>query len=170
MTSPDVIATLRRIVGTAAPETQALLADEHLRYQFYLDALAATSAAEERVVLTAVLGDNDKVMSEAAVTKHVDRTAGAMGSSSAFTEWARGLSDVFDGVDFTRRRVAEWTLFLRAAEGITPSADDIAAATDWLQRKLATEVSSRDTLELLSSVGRTKRVRNIAADRARKAP
>lgn len=144
---------------------------EHWRYARYLEALAAApDTAAEVEVVSAVLRDPDPVMAESAVVTHLDRRAQRLLADAAFPAWARALGGTLEGHAFAERRLREWTL-LRAVEGGGPwSAAELTAATDWCQRTAVRSVASVEALTLLAADGRTRRVRNAAAERLRKHP
>ncbi|MET9952509.1 hypothetical protein ABZ135_13320 [Streptomyces sp. NPDC006339] len=148
---------------------------EHRRYAAYLAALEAVTGADaaagptggpdEADLVAHVLRDEDPVMAQSAVIRHVDRRAAALLTAPGFVTWCTALTGAVAGRDFVLRRLGEWTL-LRAitlGEGWTPEA--LATASDWCQR---TAVSGRfpvssSALSLLAEHGRTRRVRTAAA-------
>ncbi|AQT71022.1 MULTISPECIES: hypothetical protein [Streptomyces] len=145
---------------------------EHWRYARHLESLAAVpggNAEAEAEAVTAVLGDPDRVMAEAAVVTHLDRRAAGLLDDDGFTLWARAMSGVLGGRAFPERRLREWGLLKAATRGEPWSAAELTGASDWCQRTAVRLLASREALELLAAAARTRRVRNAAAERLRRA-
>ncbi|MFE5678219.1 hypothetical protein ACFQ7B_31965 [Streptomyces erythrochromogenes] len=144
---------------------------EHWRYARHLESLAAVpggNAEAEAEVVTAVLGDPDRVMAEAAVVTHLDRRAVGLLADDGFTVWARAMSGVLAGRPFPERRLREWSLLKAVTRGEPWSAAELTGASDWCQRTAVRLLGSYEALELLAADARTRRVRNAAADRLRR--
>ncbi|MFF9052236.1 hypothetical protein ACF09Z_13915 [Streptomyces erythrochromogenes] len=144
---------------------------EHWRYARHLESLAAVpggNAEAEAEVATAVLGDPDRVMAEAAVVTHLDRRAVGLLADDGFTVWARAMSGVLAGRPFPERRLREWSLLKAVTRGEPWSAAELTGASDWCQRTAVRLFGSYEALELLAADARTRRVRNAAADRLRR--
>jgi hypothetical protein len=67
---------------------------------------------------------------------------------------------------FVRHRIQDWLLYLSSKAGHTPTPDELAEVTDWMQRTLAQESTSLPILTLLAEHGRTRKIRNVATHRA----
>ncbi|WKV75665.1 hypothetical protein AW27_031575 [Streptomyces sp. PCS3-D2] len=144
---------------------------EHWRYARYLESLAAVpcgDAQAEAEVVTAVLGDPDRVMAESAVVTHLDRRAAALLADDRYTVWARAMSGVLAGRVFPERRLREWSLLTAVTRGEPWSAADLTGASDWCQRTAVRLLTCHEALELLAAGARTRRVRNAAAERLRR--
>jgi hypothetical protein len=126
------------------------LADEHVRYSRYLDALAAGHD-----LVDAVLADPDRAMAEATIVKEMDRRAAL--SPLALDN----LADDFPDHPFLSRRLAEWRLFF----ALDRSTVGLLEASDWLQRMAVAKTGSTAALELLAEHGRTRRIRADALRR-----
>ncbi|MBB5800257.1 hypothetical protein F4560_000025 [Saccharothrix ecbatanensis] len=138
--------------------------DEHVRHEVYLRALADATPPDDLQVITRVLGDPDQVMAVSAVVRHLDR----LGESHPdFDTWAEAVLPVLGGREFPTRRVAEWLLYRDLVAGGEPDRDRLREASDWLQRKVADNLTRPSVLEVLAEVGRTKRVRNTAKSKIR---
>ncbi|MER7732851.1 hypothetical protein ABTX80_18380 [Streptomyces erythrochromogenes] len=144
---------------------------EHWRYARHLESLAAApggTAEAEAGVVTAVLGDPDRVMAEAAVVTHLDRRAAGLLADDGFTVWARAMAGVLAGRAFPENRLREWSLLKAVTRGEPWSAAELTAASDWCQRTAVRLLDSHEALELLAADARTRRVRNAAAERLRR--
>ncbi|MCX4524288.1 MULTISPECIES: hypothetical protein [unclassified Streptomyces] len=149
---------------TSAPE--GTVPPEHWRYARHLDSLAAApdeAAEAERVA--AVLRDPDTVMAESAVVTHMDRRAAQLLADERFPGWAGAMGGVLGGRAFPVRRLREWTLLKSINQGEPWSVAELSAASDWCQRTAVTLLTSYEALGLLAEAGRTRRVRNAAAQR-----
>ncbi|MGH3801033.1 MAG: hypothetical protein ACRDTD_13010 [Pseudonocardiaceae bacterium] len=155
------------ITNTGGIGTNQMMHDEHARHQMYLNALSLASSLEERELIATVLRDPDGVMAEAAVVSHIDRQASVLNSRSSYENWANRVVDLMSQHDFLVCRIKEWKLFKGIMEDGVGSVDALRDASDWLQRKVAQDATSRAVLEKLAEVGRTKRVRNIASSRSK---
>uniref|UniRef100_A0AAU2JJR1 DUF222 domain-containing protein n=1 Tax=Streptomyces sp. NBC_00049 TaxID=2903617 RepID=A0AAU2JJR1_9ACTN len=146
---------------------------EHWRYGRHLESLALAlapggSVEAEAEVVAAVLRDPDPVMAESAVVTHLDRRAARLLADAGFRAWARAMTGVLAGRTFPERRLREWTLLKAITWGEPWSAAELTAASDWCQRTAAQSLTSCDALDVLATGGRTRRVRNAAAQRLRR--
>jgi len=139
--------------------------DEHLRFARYQQELAQVREEDEQGLVAAVLRDPDAVMAQSAVAGHLDRRAAGLLADARFPGWARGMAPVIAGREFLAGRLREWILLRSVTMGDAWAAEDLAAASDWLQRKAAETVTSPAVLALLASRGRTRRVRGTASRR-----
>lgn len=163
----EVVEVMLPVAGPKSADVDDLLLDEHLRYRFYLDALAQADSVAEAEFISLVLADPDKVMAEAAVVNQVDRRAAEFDSAASFTAWVTQILDRAAGFPFLERRVREWEIYRRLSDGDTVGVDVLRDSSDWLQRKLAVDATSNAVLRSLAEFGRTKRVRNVARSRVR---
>ncbi|WP_411102780.1 hypothetical protein [Streptomyces sp. cmx-4-9] len=145
---------------------------EHWRYARHLESLAAVAGpageAREAEVVAAVLRDPDPVMAESAVVTHLDRRAAMLLADEAFPAWAGAMTVVLAGRAFPERRLREWSLLKAITRDEPWPADALTTASDWCQRTAAQSLTSYAALRLLADAGRTRRVRNAAAERLRR--
>ncbi|MFJ3876688.1 hypothetical protein ACIPW5_04430 [Streptomyces sp. NPDC090077] len=140
---------------------------EHRRYARYLRALEGVGEAEEAELVAAVLRDEDAVMAESAVNRHLERRAAELLTGPRFPAWAAMMAPVIGDRAFLARRLREWTLLRSVALGEPWTGEELLAASDWFQRTAAAAevVTSPAALGLLAEHGRTRRVRNAAGRR-----
>jgi hypothetical protein len=144
------------------------LADEHVRWAIYQAALRHEAYDALRDVLA---HEPDHVMGSGAVVAALEQVPRA--DRSGWVAVARGWTTA----DFVSRRADE----LRIAEDVRQdgpvadrdSSDDVGTAeigswSDWLQRRAANPSTRADVLGLLAEHGRTRRVRNRAAEALRR--
>lgn len=102
----------------------------------------------------------------------VDTTASQTTDPTEFQRWAAGLAPkiglltVEGNREFLHRRIRDWTLYLDIRSGHVPTSAELAEASHWMQRILAEESTSPPILALLAETGRTRKIRNIATNRA----
>ena len=149
----DHIASVAALAGRPWHDHAALAADEHLRFEWYRDAVPR----DEIGFLRQVLADPDREMAISAVLARIDERAR---TSLDFHSWADRVEPVCAQVDFLARRLAEWRLLIDAFAGRPVDGSAVLAASDWAQRKLAAVVDG-DLLVLLAEHGRTRRVRAL---------
>lgn len=149
----DHIASVAALAGRPWHDHTALAADEHLRFEWYRDAVPR----DETAFLRLVLADPDREMAISAVSARIDERAR---SSVDFASWAERVGPVCAHVEFLRHRLAEWRLIIDALAGRPVDSGAVLAASDWAQRKLASAVDG-DLLVLLAEHGRTRRVRAL---------
>lgn len=149
----DHITCVAALAGRPWHDHAALAADEHLRFEWYRDAVPR----DEIGFLRKVLADPDREMAISAVLARIDQRAR---SSVDFHEWADQVGPAFAHVEFLRRRLAEWRLLIDAFAGRPVDSAAVLAASDWAQRKLAAVVDG-ELLLLLAEHGRTRRVRAL---------
>ena len=159
---------LAAIVGSdPTVDLDALVADEQWRYRLYLDALAGAGPEREPDLVARVQRDPDRIMAESVLLTHVDSRAAQLREPAEFTAWATAtITGSVDEASFLARRVREWQLFQQVSGGGPVDPADLAAASNWLQRKVVEESDSVPALTAMGAAGRTKRVRNLARTRA----
>lgn len=161
--------------GIGDVDVDAALADGHVRSAAYQRVVAAARRRDQdRALVATILGDPDGMAAKTAVVALVDRVAPGFADPADFARWAAGLAPEIDRLAgeghraFLHRRIGDWTLYLAVRAGRTPGPAELAAATDWMHRTLATESTSPAVLDLLAETGRTTRIRRLARDRARR--
>ncbi len=176
MTLRADLAALLADSGIVDVDIDQAVDDEHVRTSAYLKVLAVVAAApcrdHDRAVVSVILRDPHELVSKTAVVELVDRIAMKAGDSAEFMEWAAGIApeiDRFTGEGhrvFLRRRIHDWAIYLTVMAGRTPVAEQMAAVTDWMQRRIASEATSPPVLAMLTEAGSTRKIRNIARHRA----
>jgi hypothetical protein len=163
--------------GIVDVDIDKALADEHVRSSAYRKVIAVAAAArrrdDDRAVVSVILRDPEGMVSKGAVVELVDRIAMKTDDSADFKQWAGGLMPEIEHLmtngdpAFVHRRIHDWTIYLTVLAGRTPAAAELASATHWMQRRLATESTSPPLLAMLTEMGNTRKIRNIARNRAR---
>jgi hypothetical protein len=166
VTLAEDLELIRSETGLSDNDLMALVRDEHQRYDFYVRALALAPPPDDRMFLRIVLRDPDTVMGEAAAVEFAAKQAQQHPSYRSFASWAQAVSDITNSHHFLSRRIREWSDFKRLMEGGDFDTEFFDASSDWLQLKLARELTSPDHLAKLAEFGRTKRVRNTSRRRA----
>jgi len=150
--------------------------DEHLRSAAYRRIVAKTVASEnrdsDRAIMATILRDPEEMVSRSVFVELVDSIALKMTDPAEFERWSAELGPeiallkVAGNREFLRRRINDWKTYLAIRSGHVPTADELAAVTDWMQRFLAQGSKSLPVLTLLAETARTKKTRNIAKNRA----
>lgn len=162
--------------GIIDVEVDDAVADEHVRSSAYqrVVSVAASSPGRERdrALVATLLRDPDEMVAKVAVVALVDRVAGRATGTDAFRRWAAGILPETGRLkaegnrEFIRRRVHDWLFHLSVRDGHLPTPAELAGVTDWMQRSVAEESTSPAVLALLAGSGNTKKIRNIAKNRA----
>jgi hypothetical protein len=121
---------------------------------------------DDPALLAELLAEPDRIMAESVLTSLVDIRAERLDSAASFAAWARPVLDAVGADGFIARRVQEWGLFKALQSGEPVDREALAAASNWLQRKVVEEANSAAVLAVLGETGRTKRIRNLAKTRA----
>ncbi|MFG3256885.1 hypothetical protein [Streptomyces sp. NPDC048172] len=166
--------------GLIDVDVDEALEDEHVRTSAYLRVVQVAAAShgrdQDRALVATILRDPYENGSRTAVVALVDAIARKMTGPAEFREWADGLLpeiERFEGEghrEFIRRRVDDWLFRLSVEDGHVPTAAELAPVTNWMQRLLAEHSTSAPLLALLAGSGRTRKIRNIAKNRARVTP
>jgi hypothetical protein len=122
--------------------------------------------AEETALVAAVLGDPDQVMAQSAVVRHLDARAAALHRDPEFSTWAQRMAAAVDLHPLAAQRLREWSLISAIALNAAWSPEELVAASDRSQRKVAESTTSFEALAILTQSGRTRRVRNTANARS----
>lgn len=178
MTLRADLAALVAEAGLPDADVEGAVADEHVRWRLYVDVIEAVTAAPrrggDRAIAAAILRDPEELVSKAAVVRLVDNVAAGAAGPAEFQRWAAELAPEIRRFAaeghraFVHRRIRDWTVRLAIESGRTPDAAELADTTPWMQRVLAEESTSSPVLAVLAESGRTRKIRNIARDRARK--
>jgi hypothetical protein len=140
--------------------------DGHARFHQLSAAVRDGGPDDDPALLAVLLAEPDRVMAESLLASLVDCRAEGLDSAAAFAAWAELVMDAAGAGGFIARRVQEWGLFKGLHSGEPVDREALAAASNWLQRKVLEEADSASVLAALGEVGRTKRVRNLAKTRA----
>ncbi|MFD0579675.1 hypothetical protein [Dactylosporangium darangshiense] len=136
------------------------------RFQQLSAAVQESGHGDDAALLAELLAEPDRLMAESVLASLVDSRAELLGSAASFAAWAEPVLDAVGADGFIARRVREWGLFKALQSGAPVDRAALAAASNWLQRKVTEEADSAVVLTALGEVGRTKRVRNLAKTRA----
>jgi hypothetical protein len=157
-----------RTAGRLLGEDEKLLTDEHVRYRLYLSALQGRTFESDMEVLQVVATDPDRAMAEAVFVHQLEAVAKSAASARQFHEWLEAHFVLLSNFDFAHRRAAEWLTCLKIEEDHDSVEIDLSGMSDWLQRRLASNSSSRKIVGDLAASGRTQRVRAEASERLRR--
>lgn len=138
----------------------------HARLHQLTAAVQEGEPGDDAALVAVLLAEPDRLMAESVLTSLVDSRAGLLSSAAAFAAWAEPLLEAVGDGGFVARRVQEWGLFKALQSGAPVDRAALAAASNWLQRKVVEEADSAAVLTVLGEVGRTKRVRNLAKTHA----
>lgn len=177
MTLHTDVAALLAEAGIVDVDVDEAVADEHVRTAAYLRVVSVIADSDnrdrDRDIVATILRDPHELGSKTAVVALVDSIAIGSTGPSEFRQWSAALLPEIDRLqsygDFIRRRIDDWALYLSVRDGHVPDPSELAAATDWMQRKLAEKSTSPPVLTLLAESGNTKKIRNIAKNRTRSA-
>ncbi|MER7950866.1 hypothetical protein ABTY59_26085 [Streptomyces sp. NPDC096079] len=149
----DAVRRLEALTGTAVRD----LADGHARWELYRAALASDAARP--VLLAAVGAESDAALASGVVGEALERVPRAERES-----WVRALAPAVRA--FSTRRAQELGTLedLRSGAGVREFGPELVNGwSDWLQLRIATEVSDPSVLRVLAAAGRTKRIRRAAS-------
>ncbi|MGQ4448476.1 hypothetical protein ACN6LK_005920 [Streptomyces griseus] len=184
MTLRSDVAELLAGAGILDVDIDEAVADEHVRSSAYRRIVSATASSRnrdgsgaqgrdrDRATVATILRDPVEIVAKTAVVDFVDRMATRATGPDEFRRWSAGLMPEIDRLttdghrDFIRRRVRDWLLYLSVEEGMAPASAELAKATNWMQRVLAEGTTSSAVLAQLAESGNTRKIRNIARNRA----
>jgi len=176
MTLRDDLTALLADAGIIDVDIDKAVEDEHVRSAAYRRvisvAAAATSRDGDRALVATILRDPEEMTARTAVVDLVDTIATKTTDPADFQKWSAEILPEIDRFStegnrgFVHRRVHDWMFWLSVKAGHTPTPDELADVTDWMQRRIAEESTSAPVLTVLAEHGRTKKIRNIARNRA----
>ncbi|WLQ53095.1 hypothetical protein P8A21_38885 [Streptomyces poriferorum] len=176
MTLHADVAELLAVAGILDVDVDAAVADEHVRSAGYQRVVSATASSRsrdrDRVIVATILRDPIEIVSKTAVVALVDTIAMKATGPAEFRQWSAELLPEINQLktegsrEFIRRRIHDWLLWLSIEDGHVPTPVELVKATDWMQRVLAEESTSPAVLALLAESGSSKKIRNIAKNRA----
>jgi hypothetical protein len=150
--------------------------DEHVRSPAYRRIISVAVASQrrdnDRALVATILRDPIEMVSKTAVVDLVDKIAIGSTDPVDFQRWSAELLPEIDQLKtegnrrFVHRRIHDWTCYLATKAGHTPTPAELSDITDGMQRTIAEESTSLPILTLLAETGRTKKIRNIARNRA----
>lgn len=177
MTLRTDLATLLADAAITDVDIDKAAEDEHFRSAIYRKVIAVAVAsrcrANDRAIVATILRDPVETVAKTAVVELVDRIAMGAADPAEFQQWAADLVPEISLLQaeghrrFVHRRIHDWTVYLTIRADRTPNADELTDITDWMQRIIAEESTSPPILIFLAENGRTKKIRNIARNRAR---
>lgn len=176
MTLRTDLTALLADAGIIDVDVDEAVADEHVRssaYQRIISVAAASQSRDsDRAIVAAILRDPIEMVSKTAVVDLVDKIAMKTTDPAEFRQWSAELLPETDRLktegnrEFIRRRIHDWLFYLSIKNGQVPAPAELADVTDWMQRILAEESTSLPVLTLLAESGSTKKIRNVAKNRA----
>lgn len=162
--------------GILDVDIEKAVEDQHVRSNLYRKIIAVASASQrrdnDRAIIATILRDPMELTSKTAFVQLVDNIATRTADPAEFQQWAAGLLPEIHLLKaegnrrFLHRRIHDWTVCLAIKADQTPTSAELADTTDWMQRIIAEESTSLSILTLLAEGGRTKKIRNIAKNRA----
>jgi hypothetical protein len=176
MTLRTDLTTLLTDAGIDDVDVNEAVADEHVRSSAYQRVVSVAAASQDRgrdrAIVAAILRDPLEMASRTAVVEFVDKMAMKATDAAGFRQWSAELLPETDRLktasnrEFIRRRVRDWLFYLSIKDGQGPEPAALAEVTDGMQRVLAEESTSLPVLTLLAESGSTKKIRNVAKNRA----
>ncbi|WP_405659696.1 hypothetical protein OG379_05000 [Streptomyces sp. NBC_01166] len=176
MTLRSDVAELLAGAGIIDVDVDDAVADEHVRSSAYRRVVSVTAASRsrdrDREVVATILRDPVEMVSKTAAVDLVDRIAMKATGPAEFRQWSAELLPEIGRLraegyrEFIRRRMDDWLFYLSVKDGHVSTPAELAKVTDWMQRFLATGSTSPAVLALLAESGSTRKIRNIAKDRA----
>ncbi|WP_199547546.1 hypothetical protein [Streptomyces sp. N35] len=176
MTLRSDVAELLAQAAILDVDVEHAMTDGHVRSAAYQRVVLVTAASHsrerDRAIVATILRDPDEMASKTAVVALVDRIAMKAPGPAEFRQWSAGLLPELDRLrtqafrEFIRRRIDDWHFRLSIEDGHLPTPGELAQVTDWMQRVLAERSTSPVVLALLAESGSTKKIRNIAKNRA----
>lgn len=139
--------------------------DEHIRFARYRRALGPVAPEDAADLVARVLTDPDPAMANSAVCEYLDRRAAELLTDPGYPAWCRELTGPVAVDGFTARRLRERSLLRAIAVDEPWDAEELLAASTWLQPRVAEGSLAPAALAVLAGDGRTRRVRTIAGSR-----
>ncbi|MFB9928109.1 hypothetical protein ACFORO_36045 [Amycolatopsis halotolerans] len=166
------LTVLFEAAGLTDVEVDAAVADERVRSAAYRRVISASGRADPRELAAVLVRDPEPLTAKTAVVDLVDHVAGETADPAEFRRRAAEIVEEADRLvpvkdrEFVRQRVRDWELWLETENGRVPDVAGLASSSDWMQRRLADFSASPQLLALLAEHGRTRKIRNTAANRA----
>ncbi|MFH8760376.1 hypothetical protein [Streptomyces atroolivaceus] len=176
MTLHSDVAELLAGAGIIDVDIDDAVADEHVRGSAYRRVVLLTASSRSRdrdpAIVATILRDPIETVSKSAVVTLLDEIAMKVSGPAEFRQWSAELLPEIDQFkaeghrEFIRRRIHDWLFYLSIKDGHMPTPPELAKVTDWMQRLLAHQSTSLAVLALLAESGSSKKIRNIAENRA----
>ncbi|MFI6586805.1 hypothetical protein [Embleya sp. NPDC050493] len=176
MTLRSDVAELLAGVGIIDVDVDDAVADEHVRSAAYRRVVLVTASSRsrdrDRAIVATILRDPMEMVSKSAVVDLVDRIATRATGPAEFRRWSAELLPEIDHLktedhrEFIRRRIHDWLFYLSIEDGHVPTSVELAKVADRMQRLLAEKSTSPAVLALLAESGSSRKIRNIAKNRA----
>lgn len=177
MTLRTDLTALLADAGIVDVDVDDAVADEHVRSAAYRRIISVAAASQrrdsDRAIVATILREPIEMVSKGAVVDLVDKIAMKTTDPAAFQQWAAEILPETDRLktegdrEFVRQRVRDWLFYLSLKGGHVPTPAELENVTHWMQRYLADYSTSLPVLTLLAESGSTKKIRNVAKNRAR---
>lgn len=148
-------------IADAVGDSTADIGTDHGRWRLYEAAMSLPTALH--LLRQAVALEVDRSLAVSVVLRMLEQV-----SDDQQSDWINQLGP--DNRAYSEKRAAELEILRRARMGALHEADMTAGLqiwTDWLQIRLVDALAGRETLAILSTKGRTKRIRNAAMTKLR---
>lgn len=171
----DDLTVLLADAGIVDLDVDKAVEDEHVRTSAYLRVVSVAAASrrrdDDRTLVAMIVRDPEEMVSKTVVVDLVDRIAASSADAADFQRWAAEILPETERLiegnrRFIQRRVQDWVCYLAVQAGHTPTPEELADVTAWMQRGLAEKSTAMPVLTVLAGHGRTKKIRNIAKNRA----
>ncbi|GAA2345826.1 hypothetical protein OKJ48_09720 [Streptomyces kunmingensis] len=176
MTLHSDVAELLAGAGIVDVDLDDAVADEHVRSSAYQRVISVTASSRsrdrDRAIVATILRDPNEMTSKTAVVALVDSIAMKVSGPAEWRQWSAELLPEIDRLgteghrQFILRRIHDWLLCLSIEDGHVPTPVELAQATHWMQRLLAENSTSPAVLALLAESAGSRKIRNIAKNRA----
>jgi hypothetical protein len=176
MTLRDDLTALLADAGIIDVDIDEAIEDEHVRSSAYQRVISVAAASprrdDDRALVATIVRDPEEMVSRTAIVDLVDKIATKATDPADFQQWSAEILPETDRLTtegnrrFIHRRIHDWMFHLAVKAGHIPTPEELTDVTDWMQRRTAEESSSVPTLTVLADHGRTKKIRNIARNRA----
>lgn len=134
--------------------------DEHERWAVFRAAIDGGCSPSE--ILAAVTVEPDVVgVATSVILEMLERVP-----PGEMAAWTQVIPDG-DARDLLERRAAEVVVLRQVLTEPGRGVQDVSTWSDWLQRRVAVECTDQAVLQVLTTSGRTKRVRGQAGERLR---
>ncbi|ATY13808.1 hypothetical protein CU254_27795 [Amycolatopsis sp. AA4] len=166
------LTALFETAGMTGVDLDAAVVDEHVRSAAYRRVVAARGGAAPRELAAVLVRDPEPLTAKTAVVELVDQVARETADPAEFRRRAAGIVAEADRLgpvkdrEFVRQRARDWEVWLETENGRVPDVAELESVSDWMQRRLADFSASRQVLAVMAEHGRTKKIRNTAANRA----
>ncbi|WP_395363638.1 hypothetical protein ACHGLA_25505 [Streptomyces sp. YH02] len=149
----DAVRRLEALTGRVVTD----VTDGHARWELYRAALASDAARP--VLLAAVVAESDATLASGVVGEALERVPRADRAT-----WVEALAPSVRAFSVRRAHELGTLEDLRSGAGVKEFGPELVDGwSDWLQLRIAAEVSNPSVLRALAGAGRTKRIRQAAS-------